>query len=93
MPLVHGQEATPDDAMASGFCPECGKDLTVGNPAAHRRTHWMAAPPADASGDEARRRMTLYDAYLKEHPDKPADPTKPPAAPVNLRATHEEAKA
>jgi hypothetical protein len=65
MPLVKGQLETPDDAIAHGFCPECGKDLAEGNPAAHRRTHWMAPPPADESGDEARRRMALFDGYVK----------------------------
>jgi hypothetical protein len=93
MPLVHGQEVTPDDAIASAFCPECGHDLTLGNPAAHRKTHWMAPPPADASGDEARRRMGLYDEYLKAHAEQPAAAAPAPASAAKLRAEQGAAKA
>jgi hypothetical protein len=86
MPLVKAQLVTPDEAVAHGFCPECGKDLTEGNPAAHRLSHWMKAPPEDQSGDEARRRMVLYDSYLKAQFAKAAEPAKPAAAQQEAKA-------
>jgi hypothetical protein len=82
MPIINGVEYTPEEAIAANYCPETGVDLTKVNPAAHRKSLWLAPPPLDDRGDEARRRMALYDKYLKDHPA----PTEPPAKP-QLSAT------
>lgn len=67
MPIINGQEYTPDAAIASDYCPECGADFRVTNPHAHRLTHWRRPAPLGAEHDETRRRIALFDDYLKTH--------------------------
>jgi hypothetical protein len=67
MPLVDGKTITPDDAIAQNRCPECGDDLKASNPIAHRKSHWKAPPPPNADGDEARRRIALFDKYIVDN--------------------------
>ena len=67
MPIINGYEYTPDQAIASDYCPECGADFRQVNPHAHRLEHWRQPPPGQAEHDETRRRMKLFDDYLKSH--------------------------
>jgi hypothetical protein len=85
MPLVDGQNMSPDDAIADHRCPECGVSLKAINPIAHRKAHWHRMPNDDVDGQEGRRRMKLFDDYIKagdfRTSDMPEQP-KPNAAPV-----------
>jgi hypothetical protein len=64
MPLIDGKLVSPDDAMKAGRCPECGADLRVVNPIAHRRSHWQRMPNADRLGEEGLRRMAMFDEFI-----------------------------
>lgn len=66
--------------MAKGLCPECGQDLTKSNPIAHRASHWKKAPPHDKRGDEARRRMALFDKFIVDNKVRTSDMPKPAGA-------------
>lgn len=74
MPLHEGTEITPDDAISQGLCPECAADLKKVNPIAHRREHWTAPPPRGHYGDEARRRIKMFDDFIKRNNVKTAAP-------------------
>jgi hypothetical protein len=80
MPLVKGQDMTPDAAIAAGLCPECGQDLKASNPIAHRRSHWKVQPPLDRRGNEARRRMALLDKFIVDNNVRTSNMPKPAAA-------------
>ena len=64
MPNVDGQFVTPDVALERDHCPECGADFSEVDAIAHRREHWHVAPPNGPAGEEGRRRIKMYDAYL-----------------------------
>jgi hypothetical protein len=85
MPLVNGKNVTPDEAIAQGRCPECGDDFKATNPIAHRKSHWKTAPPPNADGDEARRRMALFDKYIVDNNVRTSNMQKP-AAPAATAA-------
>ena len=85
MPIINGHEYTPDAAIAADYCPECGADFLKVNARAHRLSHWRAKPPNSDDGDEARRRMALYDAYLHSHPQQAAA-TAPPKLRAGVKA-------
>lgn len=84
MPYVKGRLLTPDEAIKAGYCPECGFDFRTGSASGHRITHWRAEPPKGAVGDEARRRMKLYDEYLAAQAAAAAKPA-PERQPAPLR--------
>lgn len=88
MPLINGHEYSPDEALAAHYCPECGADFSKVNAHGHRRTHWVKPPPADPQHDESRRRIALYDGYLKGNPplassERPPLVADTPAAPAS----------
>lgn len=70
MPLIEGLEVSPDDALKAGKCPECGIDLTKVNPLAHRREHWEVVPRDDRAGQEAKRRIALFDKFLADSQER-----------------------
>jgi hypothetical protein len=83
MPLVNGKVMSPDDAMAAGRCPECGVDLRESNPIAHRRSHWKRQPPWGVDGDEARRRMVMFDKFIADNKVRTSNMQAPKTAGVN----------
>ena len=80
MPLVEGKDMTPADAIAAGLCPECGQDLKLSNPIAHRKSHWKTMPPLDRRGDEARARMALLDKFIADNKVRTSNMPPPAAA-------------
>lgn len=79
MPLVNGEELTPDEAMAKNLCPECGADLTKVNPIAERNSHWRRRPNDDADGREGLRRMAMLDKFIADNNVGTSDKPKPAA--------------
>jgi hypothetical protein len=66
MPVVKGEELTPDEALALDLCPECGRPLAETNPGEHAAAHW----PRPAS-EEGKRREKMILEWGAAHP-KPA---------------------
>lgn len=82
MPLVNGKLITPDAAIAQGRCPECGDDLTKSNPIAHFKSHWKTAPPVGRNGDEARRRIVLFQKFIADNKVRTSNMPKPAPEPA-----------
>lgn len=77
MPIINGYEYSAEEAIAADYCPECGADFRKVNPHAHRLDHWRQAPPSDATHNEGRKRIKLFDDYLRTHPPLNSDGVGP----------------
>lgn len=63
MPLIEGNEYSPDDAVAHGYCPETGIDLKGVNIEDHIGRLW---PRGDCGNPEIRRRIELLRSHAKK---------------------------
>jgi hypothetical protein len=60
MPIVDGNDVSPDEAMLLGLCPECGQPLIPKNARAHASSHFFGRDPNDPLlSAEAQRRYKL----------------------------------
>jgi hypothetical protein len=76
MPFYDEQDHTPDEALAAGRCPECGKDFAKINPMACLNDHWRVQPKNDRDGEEGLRRQDLLKEYIKTHGHSTTEPTR-----------------
>lgn len=85
MPHINGVDLTPDEAIAKGLCPECGRDLRQVNPIAELNSHWKAYPVFNQDGMEALRRMQLLKDFIEANGVRTSNmprPKAPNAAPA-----------
>lgn len=64
--LEQGVHVTPDDALAAGFCPECGRPMSEINVLEEIDRHW----PRERSDEALRRIKLLQGFYTKQQADK-----------------------
>jgi hypothetical protein len=83
MPIVNGKKVTPEEAIASKHCPECGADLTQVNAVAELNSHWTVKPRDDRRQAEAIKRQNLLMKYIADNHITTSNQPKPkPAAPA-----------
>lgn len=63
MPLIDSVHYEPDEAVAKGHCPECGKPLAGVNIDDEIARHWPALPEVKLKNPEAARRAEMLYSY------------------------------
>ncbi len=78
MPYVNSVLHTPDEAIAKGMCPECGRDLAQSSYQVETMLHWpRGLDPSECSTEGIQRA-----ALLKTYFDALATPPAPVAGSV-----------
>ena len=65
MPIVNGENISPDAALRAARCPECGKKLSEVSQKFHAAEHWPMPIPHDSRHAEAARRRDLLTSALE----------------------------
>ena len=72
MPYVDAVLHTPDDAIAKGRCPECGRDLSISSYQVETLLHWPRGLDPTEASPEAIRRAALLNTYFTNLATPPA---------------------
>ena len=63
MPLIDSVHYEPDEAIAKGHCPECGKPLSGVNIDDEIKRHWHSLPSMALANPEIGRRAEMLSSY------------------------------
>lgn len=72
MPYVNNVLHTPDEAIAKGMCPECGRDLAQSSYQVESMLHWPRGLDPSEASTEAIQRGALLKAYFDNLVSPPA---------------------
>jgi hypothetical protein len=64
MPYVNSVLLEPDQAVAQGACPECGRDLAQSSFEVERALHWPSFMDSTKTPPEAYQRIQLLKDYF-----------------------------
>lgn len=78
MPYINQVLHTPDEAIAKGACPECGRDLGISSYQVETMLHWPRGLDPSEASTEAIQRAALLKTYF----DGLANPPAPAAGSV-----------
>lgn len=69
MPHIDGIPHKPEEAIAKGRCPECGRDLAQSSADVEIQLHWPRGLRLDVASPEAIERANMIREYYsaKEH--------------------------
>ena len=72
---IRGIHKTPEEAVAMGLCPECGRSLEDSSAEVEKRLHWPYGPMEENFQENGAyhrsnvlHRMKLIDDYYASHP-------------------------
>ncbi len=73
MPIIDGVDTKPEDAVANGRCPECGRSMAQSDAATEIRLHWPRGLDPTLASAEAISRAKLLTKHFTPAPKSPTE--------------------